>query len=29
MPPNVDIAVRAMTEIIDAIKAAFGSAVKA
>ena len=29
MPPSVDVAVRAMTEIIDAIKAAFGSAVKA
>ena len=29
MPPSVDVAVRAMTEIIDAVKAAFGSAVKA
>ena len=29
MPPTVDVAVRAMTEIIDAVKAAFGSAVKA
>ena len=29
MPPTVDVAVRAMTEIIDALKAAFGSAVKA
>ena len=29
MPPTVDIAVRAMAEIIDALKTAFGSAVKA
>ena len=29
MPPTVDVAVRAMSEIIDALKAAFGSAVKA
>ena len=29
MPPSVDVAVRAMGEIIDAVKAAFGSAVKA
>ena len=28
MPPTVDVAVRAMSEIIDALKAAFGSAVK-
>lgn len=29
MPPSIDVAVRAMAEIIDALRAAFGSAVKA